>query len=261
VTAPTQSGADEAGPVLALRDVAMTWPDGTEAVARFDLELHRGELVSLVGPSGCGKSTVLRIAAGLEQATSGEVVGPRSTPGCVFQDANLLPWRDVAGNVELFLELDRVPAASRRSAVDDALRLVGLDEFSHHLPHQVSGGMQMRTALARALVTRPDVLLFDEPFAALDELLRERMQEELLRLFDDQGFAGMFITHSVHEAVYLSGRVVVMTPRPGTIAERVDVPFPYPRPAELRFDAEFVAITQRISRAMRAVRASEGQAP
>lgn len=258
MTLLTASPPDVAPPVdvaldatLTLQDVAMTWPDGTHALEGIDLELRRGEFVSLVGPSGCGKSTVLRIAAGLESATAGVVGGPPTRPGCVFQQANLLPWRDVTGNVELFLELDGADAALRRAAVVSALETVGLTEFAGHLPHQLSGGMQMRAALARALVTRPDLLLFDEPFAAVDELLRERLQEELVRLFVDHQFAGLFITHSVNEAVFLSTRVLVMTPRPGTIAASIDVPFPYPRDPDLRFDPEFVAVARRVSQVMR----------
>jgi NitT/TauT family transport system ATP-binding protein len=236
---------------LSLRRVTKTWPDGTHALDEIDLDLGPGELVTIVGPSGCGKSTVLRIVAGLEAATGGEVVVPESLPGCVFQQANLLPWRSVVGNVELFLQLDKVPSAARKEAVDEALQLVGLDRFRDHLPHQLSGGMQMRAALARALVTRPELLLFDEPFAAVDELLREKLQEELSRLFAARRFAGLFITHSVAEAVFLSTRVVVMTPQPGAIEEVIDVPFPHPRTEELRFDPAYVAICHQVSKAMR----------
>ncbi|MCU1456426.1 MAG: ABC-type nitrate/sulfonate/bicarbonate transport system, ATPase component [Actinomycetia bacterium] len=237
--------------ILSLQQVAKTWPDGTHALEEVDLDLRKGELVTLVGPSGCGKSTVLRIVAGLDAATGGQVVVPEQLPGFVFQQPNLLPWRSVVGNVELFLQLDKAPADARREAVDDALELVGLERFRDHLPHQLSGGMQMRAALARALVTRPELLLFDEPFAAVDELLRERLQEELSRLFAARRFAGLFITHSVAEAVFLSTRVMVMTPQPGTIEEVIDVPFPHPRVAELRFDSDFVDLCHRVSRSMR----------
>jgi NitT/TauT family transport system ATP-binding protein len=169
----------------------------------------------------------------------------------VFQQPHLLAWRNLLRNVELYAELDGVPKQERRRLTQEALDLVGLTGFETHLPHQLSGGMQMRAALARALVTRPPLLLFDEPFAAVDELLRERLQEELQRLFLAEQFAGLFITHSVLEAVFLSTRVLVMTPRPGTIAAAIDVPLPYPRTPELRFTPEFVSIVREVSGVMR----------
>jgi NitT/TauT family transport system ATP-binding protein len=250
-TSPSTAMPASGEPVLTLAGVAKTWPDGTAAVRRIDLELRRGEFVTLVGPSGCGKSTVLRMVAGLDEATRGRVERPASKPGCVFQQANLLPWRSVARNVELFAELDGVPTADRRRLAAAAITLVGLAGFERHLPHQLSGGMQMRASLARALVTRPELLLFDEPFAAVDELLRERLQEELARLFAAERFAALFITHSVAEAVFLSTKVLVMSPRPGVVAASVDVPFPVPRPADVRFDPEFVALVREVSGVMR----------
>jgi NitT/TauT family transport system ATP-binding protein len=249
----TENAAVDAasGAVLRLRGVGKTWSNGTTAVLGVDFDLSRGELVTLVGPSGCGKSTILRIIAGLERETSGLVVRPEEPPGCVFQQPNLLAWRNVFRNVELYAELDGIPSSERRLLTQEALDLVGLGGFEEYLPHQLSGGMQMRAALARALVTRPALLLFDEPFAAVDELLRERLQEELLRLFLAEKFAGLFITHSVAEAVFLSTRVLVMTPRPGTIGAAIDVPLPYPRKPELRFTPAFVGIVSQISAAMR----------
>lgn len=241
----------------ALRQVTKTWPDGTHALAALDLELRAGELTALVGPSGCGKSTVLRVVAGLDVATSGDVQRSGPPPGCVFQQANLLPWRSVDRNVALFAELDHLPVAARRAAVGKALAMVGLEGFRKHLPHQLSGGMQMRAALARALVTEPDLLLFDEPFAAVDELLRERLQEELSRLFAAQQFAGLFITHSVSEAVFLSTRILVMSARPGRIVAEVEVPFEHPRSLELRFDPQFVEIARTVSLAMRSAAREE----
>jgi NitT/TauT family transport system ATP-binding protein len=169
----------------------------------------------------------------------------------VFQQPNLLAWRNLTRNVELYAELDGMRAKERRALTKDALELVGLTGFEDHLPHQLSGGMQMRAALARALVTRPELLLFDEPFSAVDELLRERLQEELMRLFVAEQFAGLFITHSVPEAVFLSTRVLVMTPRPGTIGATVDVPFPFPRAPELRYAPEYVSVVRDISDRMR----------
>lgn len=246
-----RSFVDSPGAVLDLRGVGKTWPDGTVAVQSVDFELRRGEFVSLVGPSGCGKSTVLRIVAGLEEQTSGRVMRPDAPPGCVFQQPNLLAWRNLQRNVELFAELDGLSRTERRSLTRDALHLVGLEGFERHLPHQLSGGMQMRAALARALVTRPELLLFDEPFSAVDELLRERLQEELIRLFVAERFAGLFITHSVTEAVFVSARVLVMTPRPGTIGAAIDVPLPYPRSPDLRFAPEFISIVREVASAMR----------
>jgi NitT/TauT family transport system ATP-binding protein len=237
--------------VLRLRGVGKIWPNGSAAVAGVDFDLARGEFLTLVGPSGCGKSTILRIIAGLTRETSGTVVRFEDRPGCVFQQPNLLAWRNVLRNVELYAELDGMPAKERRELTREALELVGLTGFEKYLPHQLSGGMQMRTALARALVTRPPLLLFDEPFAAVDELLRERLQEELQRLFLAERFAGLFITHSVPEAVFLSTRVLVMTPRPGRIAATIDVPLPYPRVPELRFEPEYVEIVREVSGTMR----------
>ena len=242
---------DSAGAVLDLRGVGKTWAGGTVAVRSVDFELRRGDFISLVGPSGCGKSTVLRIVAGLEKQTTGRVMRPDAPPGCVFQQPNLLAWRNLVRNVELYAELDGMPKEQRRALTRDTLELVGLTGFENHLPHQLSGGMQMRAALARALVTRPELLLFDEPFSAVDELLRERLQEELIRLFTAEQFAGLFITHSVLEAVFLSTRVLVMTPRPGTIGAAIDVPLPYPRTPELRFKPEFIEIVREVSGVMR----------
>ena len=185
------------------------------AVEAIDLDLRRGDFVTLVGPSGCGKSTVLRIVAGLEKQTSGRVMRPDAPPGCVFQQANLLAWRNARSATSSSTPSSTAcPRKRRRELTRDALELVGLTGFEKHLPHQLSGGMQMRAALARALVTRPELLLFDEPFSAVDELLRERLQEELIRLFTAEQFAGLFITHAVSEAVFLSTRVLVMTPAP-----------------------------------------------
>ncbi|MFN8224279.1 MAG: ABC transporter ATP-binding protein [Gaiellales bacterium] len=245
------------GAVLRLNEVGKVWANGVAALEGVSFDLAGGELLALVGPSGCGKSTVLRIVAGLEQETAGSVARPAEPPGCVFQQPNLLAWRSVTRNVELYAELDGVNPKERRALTQEALDLVGLTGFESYLPHQLSGGMQMRAALARALVTRPALLLFDEPFAAVDELLRERLQEELLRLFLAERFAGLFITHSVLEAVFLCTRVLVMTPRPGTIGAVIDVPLPYPRLPETRFAPEFIEIVREVSGVMR----SQGAEP
>ncbi|GAA4023818.1 ABC transporter ATP-binding protein [Streptomyces plumbiresistens] len=225
--------------------------NGTTALTGLDLSIAPGEFVAAVGPSGCGKSTLLRLASGLDSATGGTVHAPADSVGYVFQDPTLLPWRTVLANVELPAELAGTPKAERRARALDALRLVGLDGFEKQLPGQLSGGMRMRVSLARALMTQPSLFLFDEPFGALDEMTRLRMQEELQRIFADAGFAALFITHSVTEAVFLAGRVVVMSARPGRITASFDVPFPHPRPAELRYDPEFGRIAGEVSATLR----------
>ncbi|MGW4073656.1 ABC transporter ATP-binding protein [Streptomyces asiaticus] len=235
---------------LSFEGVEKQFPNGTAALADVNLSVAPGEIVAVVGPSGCGKSTLLRLASGLDTPTAG-AVRAAGTIGYVFQDATLLPWRSVLANVELPAELAGVAKAERRSAALDALRLVGLKGFEEQLPSRLSGGMRMRVSLGRALMTNPSLFLFDEPFGALDEMTRLRMQEELQRIFAEQGFAGLFITHSVSEAVFLATRVVVMSPRPGRITAAFDVPFPHPRPAELRYDPAFARIAGEVSAALR----------
>jgi NitT/TauT family transport system ATP-binding protein len=238
-------------PALAFSHVGKVFPDGTEALGDVTLAVGSGELVALIGPSGCGKSTLLRIASKLTPHTAGEVSVSTDNLGYVFQDATLMPWRTVQGNVELFCELHGVPKRERTHAAREAIELVGLTGFERHLPRALSGGMRMRVSLARSLTLRPKVFLFDEPFGSLDEITRERLNHELLRLFELERFAALFVTHSVSEAVFLSSRVAVMSARPGRIVECIDVPFPYPRPAELRFDPEFARIAGTVSRALR----------
>ncbi|MFI7589639.1 ABC transporter ATP-binding protein [Spongisporangium articulatum] len=229
----------------------MRFPDGTEALTGVDLTVSRGEFVSVVGPSGCGKSTLLRIASGLEKATAGTTVVNADRIGYVFQDATLLPWRSVQRNVELLAELHKVPKAERSAKVAEAIELVGLTGFEKHLPRQLSGGMRMRASLARSLTLDPQLFLFDEPFGALDEITRERLNDELLRLFVSTSFAGLFITHSVLEAVYLSTKVLVMSGRPGRIVGTFDVPFAMPRDPDIRFTPEFAELAGEISHALR----------
>ncbi|MGN6761528.1 MAG: ABC transporter ATP-binding protein [Leifsonia sp.] len=238
-------------PLLDFHDVEMTFPDGTVALRGVDLSVSRGEFVSVVGPSGCGKSTLLRIASGLESASAGTAQLRTDRIGYVFQDATLLPWRSVEANVELLAELGGVPRAERRAKAATAIDLVGLKGFESHLPKQLSGGMRMRTSLARSLTLDPELFLFDEPFGALDEITRERLNDELLRLFVQQRFAGLFITHSVSEAVYLSTKVVVMSGRPGSIVTTFDVPFPMPRDPDIRFTPEFADLVGQVSHSLR----------
>ncbi|MCD5316476.1 ABC transporter ATP-binding protein [Kineosporia babensis] len=238
-------------PLLDFADVSMRFPDGTTALTGVDLRVARGEFVSVVGPSGCGKSTLLRIASGLEQASGGTSTVSSRRIGYVFQDATLLAWRSVRRNVELLAELHGVPKAERADRATEAIKLVGLEGFEKHLPRQLSGGMRMRTSLARSLTLDPELFLFDEPFGALDEITRERLNDELLKLFVQQGFAGLFITHSVAEAVYLSTKVLVMSGRPGTIVDSFDIPFEMPRDPDIRFTAEFATLVGKISHALR----------
>jgi NitT/TauT family transport system ATP-binding protein len=245
------------GPLVAARGLGLRYPgpagtSGVLALTDVDLEIGRGEFVALVGPSGCGKSTLLRAIAGLTEISSGELRVADITPrlartrwgraAFVFQDPTLLPWRTVRDNVALPLELGRSAGEVHREAVDRALALVGLTEFADTHPAELSGGMRMRASLARALVTRPALLLLDEPFGALDELTREHLDDELLRLWQRDGFAALAVTHSLGEAVLLADRVLVMSPRPGRITHILTVTLPRPRPPELQTGREFTAL-------------------
>jgi NitT/TauT family transport system ATP-binding protein len=240
-----------AQPLLTLGQVGKRFPDGTEALDGIDLRVAPGQFVSVVGPSGCGKSTLLRIAAGLEHATSGSVQVPTDQIAYVFQDPTLLPWRSVQANVELLGELRGLPKEERRRRAGNAIRLVGLSEFAGHRPRALSGGMRMRVSLARSLTLQPELFLLDEPFGTLDEITRERLNDELLQLFVTQQFAALFVTHSVTEAIYLSTQVVVLSARPGRVLDRFEVPFDYPRPPELRFAPAFTKVAARVSACLR----------
>ncbi|EAQ82728.1 ABC transporter ATP-binding protein [Blastopirellula marina] len=218
-----------------------------QVIAATDLTIERGEFVSLVGPSGCGKSTLLRLIAGLETATSGEVTINQHVPAnaetaFVFQDPTLLPWRTTYDNIRLPLELLGRTGAEPLAKIPAAIDLVGLrHEDARKLPRMLSGGMRMRVSLARALVTDPQVLLLDEPFAALDDILRQQLNEELLAIWGQRKWTGVFITHNVAEAVFLSQRVLVMSARPGQIVADVPIQFDLPRGAELRASGAFAA--------------------
>lgn len=236
---------------LVFDHVSMTFPDGTMAIKDADFSVRAGEFVTVVGPSGCGKSTLLRIASGLTTQTTGSVAVDREHLGYVFQDATLLKWRTVQGNVELMAELSGVEKGARAKLASDVIDLVGLRGFENKYPKQLSGGMKMRCSLARALVMNPKVFMFDEPFGALDEITRERLNDELLALFTKQGFAALFITHSIAEAVFLSTRVLVMSGRPGAIIGDFAIPFAYPRAPELRFDPAFAQLCGEVSFALR----------
>ena len=231
----------------------------TRALDGIDLTVAAGEFVSLIGPSGCGKSTLLRIVADLIEPSEGEVLVNGKPArrarldqdyGIAFQQAGLLEWRTVRGNVELPLSLAGVGRAERRRQAGELLDLVGLAEFAEHRPSQLSGGMQQRVAIARALARRPALLLMDEPFGALDEMTRERMQAELIRICGETGAAVLFVTHSIPEAVFLSQRVVVMSPRPGRITDVVDVPLG-PRDEDVREAERFYAAITDVREALR----------
>jgi NitT/TauT family transport system ATP-binding protein len=236
-------------PLLQLSDVDVVYPGGTAALDGVSLRLAAGELVGVVGPSGCGKSTLLRLAAGLLAPTRGEVSRDSDRVGFVFQDPTLLPWRSVRRNVELFAELRGLGRAERRTRAAEAIERVGLSEFAGHRPGTLSGGMRMRASLARALTLAPDLFLFDEPFAAVDEITRTRLGDDLQRLFVADRFGAVFVTHSVMEAVYLSSRVLVMSSRPGRIVAEVEVPLPYPRSPQVRFSPELAALAARVAAA------------
>jgi len=242
---------------IAVRAVSKVFPNGTEALTPTDLEVEAGSFVSIVGPSGCGKSTLLRIIAGLTAATEGACTTPEgSSRAFVFQDATLLPWRTVRRNAQLLLELEGFDKEERQRRAADALKLVGLDGFERSFPRNLSGGMKMRLSLARALALSPEVFLMDEPFSALDEITRETLNDELLRIWSSGGFTAVFVTHNVYEAVYLSRRVVVMSSRPGRVIADIAVPFDYPRSPELRTSPEFNEVAGEVSAALRGGMAS-----
>jgi NitT/TauT family transport system ATP-binding protein len=242
-------------PSLVFNGVSMVYPDGTHALSETSFAVHPGEFVTVVGPSGCGKSTLLKIASGLNAPTTGFVSVDRSKVGYVFQDATLLQWRTVQRNVELLAELEGMPKAERSRRATAAIELVGLTGAEKKYPKQLSGGMKMRASLARSLVLDPEVFLFDEPFGAVDEITRERLNDEVITLFAQQSFAALFITHSISEAVFLSTRVLVMSARPGRIVADFPVPFEYPREPDLRFDARFAELCGEVSRSLRGAHA------
>jgi NitT/TauT family transport system ATP-binding protein len=247
----TPDQSTKSTPALSFNSVSKTFPDGTRALDDISFSIEPGDFVTVVGPSGCGKSTLLRIASHLEECSSGHYTIDESSIGYVFQDATLMPWRTVQRNVELIAELHKIDKETRSRLVQDAISLVGLSGFEEKYPRQLSGGMKMRASLARSLVLKPKVFLFDEPFGALDEITRERLNDELLRLFQHEGFAGLFITHSISEAVYMSTRVMVMSARPGRITHTFEIPFAFPRTHDLRYEPEFARICGEISHALR----------
>lgn len=245
-----------------------TYPQGTRALLPVNLTVREGEFVTLLGPSGCGKSTLLKLVAGLLQPSSGglllwgqpvnqlEAGGRRLS--FVFQDATLMPWASVRSNVRLPLDLAGVRGAAAAPRVESALQLVGLEKFGNSLPRELSGGMQMRVSIARSLVTQPQLLLMDEPFGALDEITRNRLDSELLELWQRQKLTIIFVTHSIHEAVFLSQRVLVMAARPGRMVEEFAIDEPYPRTADFRVSTGFSQHAKRLQESL--LRASGAEA-
>jgi NitT/TauT family transport system ATP-binding protein len=248
-------------PLLSLTGIEKTFASGTKALASVDLAISAGEFVSLLGPSGCGKSTLLKIIAALATPSSGRIDWPQSpydmagdadpALSFVFQEPTLLPWRTAAENVRLPLLLAGVNKQEARERVGDALALVGLAAFANQYPRQLSGGMKMRVSIARALVTRPKILLMDEPFAALDEITRNKLNDDLLELFARQHLTVIFVTHSVYESVYLSSRIVVMSSRPGRVTSDIPVEVSYPRTEEFRTSAAYNERCRLVSAALR----------
>jgi NitT/TauT family transport system ATP-binding protein len=258
----------DAAPLVALRGIGKSFPNGVRALAGLELEVHPGEFIALLGPSGCGKSTALRIIAGLTAPSEGVVAWDSATAaaasksenrlGFVFQEPTLMPWASVFDNVELPLKLRGLRAA-RAERVEAALDRVGLGAFRNAYPRELSGGMRMRVSIARALVTEPQILLMDEPFAALDEITRFKLNDDLLQTWEALRTTIVFVTHSVFESVYLANRVLVMAARPGRISTAVAIDAPYPRGRSFRTSAEYAALCRRTSEALAVAMAVGGQ--
>ena len=251
-------------PVIEAKGVGLTFEtnDGpVHALSGVDLTIHKGDFVSFIGPSGCGKTTFLRAIAALEHPTEGSLTVNGMSPdaarqnrayGYVFQAAGLYPWRTIAGNIKLPLEIMGFSKSDQAERVKNVLQLVDLQGFGAKFPWQLSGGMQQRASIARALAFDADILLMDEPFGALDEIVRDRLNEELLKLWARTGKTIGFVTHSIPEAVYLSTKIVVMSPRPGRITDVIDSPLPRERPLEIRDSAAFIEIAHRVREGLRA---------
>ncbi|RMD93839.1 MAG: ABC transporter ATP-binding protein [Alphaproteobacteria bacterium] len=249
-------------------DLVFQTADGpVQALKGVSLSIERGEFVSFIGPSGCGKTTFLRVIAALEEPTGGSITVNGVSPdearrarayGYVFQAAGLYPWRTIAGNVKLPLEIMGYSAAEREERVRKVLELVDLSGFGNKYPWQLSGGMQQRASIARALAFDADILLMDEPFGALDEIVRDHLNEQLLSLWRRTGKTIGFVTHSIPEAVYLSTKIVVMSPRPGRITDVIESPLPAERPLDIRDTPEFLQVAHRVREGLRAGHAYEG---
>ena len=247
-------------PIVAFKDATKRFGDGPPVLSGVTLSASPGEFVSLIGPSGCGKSTLLRLIAGLTPLSEGQLSINRHSPAgaatdlaFVFQEPTLLPWLNVRHNVEVMLRLRHTPADKRLALADQMLALVGLTPFAAHYPRQLSGGQKMRVSIARALTLQPSLLLLDEPFGALDEMSRDRLNEELLAIRERQQWTAFFVTHSVAEAVFLSNRIIILAANPGRIAHEVTVDLPYPRTAETRLSTDYLKRVAAVSRLLRSV--------
>jgi NitT/TauT family transport system ATP-binding protein len=240
------------GAIVTLRGVSKTFDSGTVALSGFDLAVRVGEFVALLGPSGCGKSTALRIVSGLSEASAGTVTWPGGAGqiGFVFQEPTLMPWANVAANVRLPFKLAGADETKSAATVAQALEKVGLADFAGAFPRELSGGMKMRASIARALVTGPQLLLMDEPFAALDEITRFKLNNDLLAVWQELRRTVIFVTHSVFESVYLSQRIVVMTPRPGRVFAEIVIDAPYPRDERFRTSAEYAGFCRQVADAL-----------
>jgi NitT/TauT family transport system ATP-binding protein len=251
-------------PMLMARGVEKTYPNGTNALQRLDLDIARGEIVSLLGPSGCGKSTLLKMFADLEQPSAGQVrwtgksdIQSQCKMAMVFQEATLMPWANIEDNVRLPLDLQGISKSVSTPKVHEALKAVGLEKFTQAYPRELSGGMQMRASLARALVTEPDLLLMDEPFGALDEFTRHKLDSDIRQLWSERDLTVVFVTHSIYEAVYLSSRVIVMGARPGRVVADLEIDGPYERDESFRTSAAFIQQCSYLSKVL--AQASGGQ--
>ncbi len=256
--------------VVSARKLGLTFETGdgpVHALSDVDLDVGKGDFVSFIGPSGCGKTTFLRVIADLEKHTSGEITVNGTTPenarkdrsyGYVFQAAALYPWRSIEKNIALPLEIMGYGKAEQRERIDRTLNLVNLNGFGKKYPWQLSGGMQQRASIARALAFDADLLLMDEPFGALDEIVRDHLNEQLLKLWDRTGKTICFVTHSIPEAVYLSTKIVVMSPRPGRVTDVIESTLPRERPLEIRETPEFLAIAHRVREGLKAGHGYEG---
>ncbi|MBU1358667.1 MAG: ABC transporter ATP-binding protein [Gammaproteobacteria bacterium] len=261
-----------ATPAVEILSAEKTYPNGTQALLPVDLTIAEGEFVTLLGPSGCGKSTLLKMVAGMIEPSDGRLLAWRKPVqqldqggrklAFVFQAPTLMPWAGVQTNVRLPLDLAGVPRAEADARVAEALALVGLDKFAHALPRALSGGMQMRVSIARGLVTQPDLLLMDEPFGALDEITRHRLDADLLELWRSKKLTVIFVTHSIHEAVFLSSRVIMMAARPGRVVEEFTIDEPYPRTADFMVSPQFSRYAKQLQDSLlRASSAHEELAP
>jgi NitT/TauT family transport system ATP-binding protein len=247
-----EPGSRDASSLVRLDSVCKTFANGVVALTGVSLDIRRGEFVSLLGPSGCGKSTILRLLSSLTSPTRGAINwrDNKSELGFVFQDPTLMPWANVFDNVWLPLRLNGISRKAARDRIEEVLAKVGLAGFDKAFPRELSGGMKMRVSIARALVTRPAILLMDEPFAALDEITRTKLNDDLVALKCELGATVIFVTHSVYESVYLSDRIFVMAPRPGRIVSEIIVSAPLPRDEEFRLSAEYAELCRSTSLAL-----------